>query len=60
MELNLDFSAVDEEFGAGHVAALVGGEKHHGGGDLVGAAESAHWDGRRDVVEQRLLFASRC
>ena len=60
MDLDLDFSAVDEEFGASHETALVGCEEHYGGGDFVGTANSAHRDGGSHVGEQLLLLARGC
>lgn len=39
--LLLFFAAVGEEFAAGDEAALVGGEKQDGVGDLVGAGDSS-------------------
>src|SRR5271168_431619 len=42
--LNLRQAAIDEQFRSRDVAGVVGGEKHHGFGDLIGRAESAERD----------------
>src|SRR5215813_7962447 len=39
--LHLCEAAIHEQFGSRHVAAVVGCEKHHGLGDLVGRTEPA-------------------
>src|SRR5271163_3049686 len=42
--LDLGQAAVYEEFDAGDVAAVVGGEEDHGFGDFVGGADAAERD----------------
>jgi len=42
--LDLGHAAVDEEFDAGDVAGVVGGEEGDGLGDLVGVADAAEGD----------------
>jgi hypothetical protein len=44
--LNLGETAIHEQFHARNLAAVVGGEKYHGLGDLIGAAEPAKRPGR--------------
>ena len=51
--LHLCEAAIHEQFRSRDVAAVVGGEKHHGLGDLIGCAEPAerhtcwHWSSLR-------------
>ena len=46
--LDLRESAIDEQFGSGDVAGIVGGEKHRCGGNLIGRTETAERRDRRN------------
>src|SRR6185437_17025795 len=58
--LDLGHAAVDEEFDAGDVAGVVGGEEGDGLGDLVGVAHAAEGDagGHAGFELFGLLFAA--
>src|ERR1700751_1811730 len=53
-DLDLGHAAIDAQLDAGDEAAVIGGQKQCGGGDLLGAAQPVEWYRRGELRLVRL------